>query len=47
MCCESCPDVFEMGPEGAEVLSDPVPLDLMELVSEAEENCPTGAISSS
>lgn len=47
LCADTCPEVFEMGVDAAEVITDPVPLDQMELVSEAEENCPSGAISSS
>ena len=46
LCVDTCPEVFEMGVEVAEVITDPVPLDQMELVYEAEENCPTGAIAS-
>ncbi len=45
ICVELCPEVFEMGIEAAEVIEDPVPLDLMDLVYEAEESCPVEAIS--
>ncbi len=45
ICVELCPEVFEMGIEAAEVMEDPVPLDLMDLVHEAEESCPVEAIS--
>ena len=45
ICVELCPEVFEMGIEAAEVIEDPVPLDLMDLVHEAEESCPVEAIS--
>jgi len=44
MCVDTCPEVFEMGIDAAEIIIDPVPLDQMDLASEAEENCPTGAI---
>ena len=44
LCVDSCPEVFEMGVDAAEVIADPVPLDQMECAYEAEENCPSGAI---
>jgi len=44
LCVELCPEVFEMGVEVAEVIADPVPLDQMECVEEAEESCPVEAI---
>ncbi len=47
ICVELCPEVFEMGIEAAEVIEDPVPLDLMDLVHEAEDSCPVEAISHS
>ena len=47
LCVELCPEVFEMGIEAAEVIADPVPLDQMECVIEAEEGCPVEAISHS
>ena len=47
LCVESCPEVFEMGAEAAEVIADPVPLDQVDCVIEAEENCPVEAISHS
>ena len=47
LCVELCPEVFEMGVEAAEILEDPVPLDQMEYVLEAEESCPFCAISHS
>ena len=47
LCVEMCPEVFEMGVEAAEVISDPVPLDQMECVIEAEESCPVEAITHS
>jgi len=42
-----CPEVFEMGTEAAEVTTDPVPLDQMDCVKEAEDDCPVEAISHS
>lgn len=47
LCVEMCPEVFEMGVEVAEVIADPVPLDQMECVIEAEESCPAEAITHS
>ena len=47
LCVEMCPEVFEMGVEVAEVIADPVPLDQMECVIEAEESCPVEAITHS
>ena len=47
LCIDMCPEVFEMGVEAAEVLTDPVPLDQMDCVEEAEENCPVEAITHS
>lgn len=45
LCAELCPEVFEMGTEVAEVIADPIPLDQMDCVKEAEESCPVEAIS--
>jgi ferredoxin len=45
LCVDSCPEVFEMGIEAAEVIADPVPLDQIDCVLEAEESCPVEAIS--
>ncbi len=47
LCVDLCPEVFEMGVEVAEVYTDPVPLDQMDCVKEAEEECPVEAISHS
>ncbi|MCK4749206.1 MAG: ferredoxin, partial [Bacteroidales bacterium] len=47
LCVEMCPEVFEMVVEAAEVISDPVPLDQMDCVIEAEESCPVEAITHS
>lgn len=45
LCVDTCPEVFEMGPDAAEVIADPVPLDQTECVLDAEESCPVEAIS--
>ena len=44
LCEDTCPEVFEMGDEVAEVIADPVPADKEDDVIEAEESCPTEAI---
>ena len=45
LCADSCPEVFEMGDEVAEVIADPVPADQEDCVLEAEDSCPVEAIS--
>jgi len=45
LCADTCPDVFEMGDDVAEVIADPVPEDQEDCVIEAEESCPVEAIS--
>ena len=45
LCADTCPDVFEMGDEVAEVIVDPVPEKFEECMIEAEESCPVEAIS--
>ena len=46
LCASICSAVFEMDEEGiAIVIADPVPADVKEEAIEAEESCPTGAIS--
>lgn len=44
LCCEVCPEVFEMGDEVAEVKTDPVPKEHEEAARQAAEECPTEAI---
>ncbi|HKM08119.1 MAG TPA: ferredoxin [Sphaerochaeta sp.] len=48
--CELCvtlsPEVFEMDDtQIAKVIADPVPSDAEDTAKDAQENCPTGAIS--
>jgi len=43
-CVETCPQVFEMGEEFAEVLVAEVPPEHEEAVREAAEECPSEAI---
>ena len=44
LCCDTCPEVFEMGDDIAEVIQDEIPDDLMSLVEQAAEECPIAAI---
>jgi len=45
LCVDTCPEVFKMGDEVAEVIADPVPADQEDCVKEAAESCPVEAIS--
>jgi ferredoxin len=44
LCCDVCPDVFEMGDDMATVIATPVPEELRELALQAADECPVGAI---
>jgi len=44
LCADTCPDVYEMQ-EVAVVIADPVPPDYEKCAVEAEESCPSDAIS--
>jgi ferredoxin len=44
LCCDTCPDVFEMGDDLATVLLSEVPEQYRELVQQAADECPVGAI---
>ena len=44
LCCDTCPEVFEMGDEFAEVLVEEVPEGAKEACRLAAEDCPTEAI---
>lgn len=45
LCVETCPDVFEMGPEIAEVISEEVPAQQQqESAQQAADECPSEAI---
>ncbi len=44
LCVDTCPKVFDMGDEFAEVIVDEVPADLADLVKQAAEECPVEAI---
>jgi ferredoxin len=45
LCADTCPDVFEMVDDKANVKADPVPQNAEESCREAKENCPVEAIS--
>ena len=45
LCEDTCPEVFEIGDEVAEVIANPVPKDQEDCVIDAEESCPVEAIS--
>ncbi|MBM4318903.1 MAG: ferredoxin [Deltaproteobacteria bacterium] len=44
LCEDTCPEVFEIADDIAEVIADPVPPDAEDTALEAAENCPTEAI---
>lgn len=44
LCCDTCPDVFEMGDDIATVIVNPVPDEYRELALQAADECPVGAI---
>ena len=44
LCCDTCPEVFEMGDEMATVIVDEVPGHFEETVQQAIDECPVGAI---
>ena len=44
LCADTCPEVFEIGDEIAEVLMDEVPKEYEEATQQAAEECPVEAI---
>ena len=44
LCCDTCPEVFEMGDDIAEVITDEISEELMSSVQQAAEECPVAAI---
>ncbi len=44
LCCDTCPEVFEMGPEKAEVKVEEVPAEHEDAVQQAADECPVEAI---
>lgn len=44
LCVDTCPEVFEMGDEFAELIVDEVPEDAEDACRQAAEECPSEAI---
>ena len=44
ICVDTCPEVFEMGDEIAEVIANAVPPELEETAQQAADECPVEAI---
>jgi len=44
LCVDTCPEVFEMGSDIAEVIADPVPPEFEDAVQQAADECPVEAI---
>jgi len=44
LCVDTCPDVFEMGPDIAQVVVEQVPPELEDAVQQAADECPVEAI---
>ena len=44
LCVDTCPEVFEMGEEIAQVIVDVVPAELEDSARQAAEDCPVEAI---
>jgi len=44
LCVDTCPEVFELGDETAQVIVDEVPAEHEEAVEQAAEECPVEAI---
>jgi ferredoxin len=44
LCVDTCPEVFQMGDDMAEVIAETVPAELEEEVLQAADECPVEAI---
>ena len=44
LCVETCPEVFEMGPDMAQVVDENVPPEFEDAVQQAADECPVEAI---
>jgi ferredoxin len=44
LCCDTCPEVFEMGSDKAEVKMEDVPAEHEDAVQQAADECPVEAI---
>ena len=44
LCVDTCPDVFEMGSDRAQVIAETVPPEMEDVVQQAADECPVEAI---
>ena len=44
LCCETCPEVFQMGDDIAEVIAKPIPKEAEAAAQQAADDCPVEAI---
>jgi len=44
LCVDTCPEVFDMGADTAEVIADPVAPEFEDAVQQAADECPVEAI---
>ena len=44
LCCDTCPEVFEMGADTAQVQVEEVPAEYEDAVQQAADECPVEAI---
>lgn len=44
LCCDTCPEVFEMGTDTAQVQVEEVPAEYEDAVQQAADECPVEAI---
>ena len=44
LCVDTCPDVFEMGADVAQVIADEVPAEFEDSVQQAADECPSESI---
>jgi ferredoxin len=44
LCVETCPEVFEMGPDIAQVVDEDVPPEFEDAAQQAADECPVEAI---
>ncbi len=44
LCVDTCPEVFQMGADKAEVIVDEVPAEFEDAVQQAADECPVEAI---
>jgi ferredoxin len=44
LCCDTCPEVFEMGTDIAQVKTEEVPAEFEDAVQQAADECPVEAI---